>query len=155
MKNYNLVTTPLKARFKFNEESKSQPIDPMKFNNLIRSLRYLVYTQLDLTYLVGCLSGYMEAPSLEHMAALKRVLRYVKGTINLRLMYKRENDLTTIRYSDSDHVGDVADQKSTTDIFFFHRQNLISWTSQKQKIVTLSSCEAKYVAATVAACQGL
>jgi len=58
-------------------------------------------------------------------------------------------------FSDSDFAGDVEDRKSTTGVIFFLGNNLITWVSQKQKIVTLSSCEAEYVAAAAAACQGV
>ncbi|CAA6664887.1 unnamed protein product [Spirodela intermedia] len=74
---------------------------------------------------------YVEAPTTEHMAALKRILRYVKGTMNLGLHYRKEFDFTLTGYSDSDHTGDAVDQKSTTGILFFLISSPISWTSQK------------------------
>ena len=60
-----------------------------------------------------------------------------------------------IGYSDSNLAGDVYDRKSTMGVVYFLGPNLISWVSQKQKIVALSSCEAKYIAATSATCQGM
>ncbi|CAA6675883.1 unnamed protein product [Spirodela intermedia] len=85
MQGCNSVSTLPEARFKFNEGSKSQPVDSTKFRSIIGSLRYLIHTRPDLTYYVGYLSRYMEAPTTEHMAALKWILRYVKGTVNLGL----------------------------------------------------------------------
>jgi hypothetical protein len=58
-------------------------------------------------------------------------------------------------YSDSDHAGDVDDRKSTSGVIFYLNSSPVSWTSQKQKVVALSSCEAEYVAAASAACQGV
>jgi hypothetical protein len=58
------------------------------------------------------------------------------------------------RFSDSDHAGDVDDRKSTTGYAFFLNSGIITWTSQKQKVVALSSCEVEYIAAATAACQG-
>jgi hypothetical protein len=58
-------------------------------------------------------------------------------------------------FSDSDHAGDVDDRKSTTGYAFFLNSGIITWTSQKQKVVALSSCEAEYIAAATAACQGV
>ena len=60
-----------------------------------------------------------------------------------------------VGYTDSDHAGDIEDRKSTSGNVFSLGNNLVTWSSQKQKIVTLSSCEAEYVAAAVAACQGV
>ncbi|XP_043814068.1 secreted RxLR effector protein 161-like [Manihot esculenta] len=83
------------------------------------------------------------------------ILRYVKGTTNHRCHYTRRKDLglKLTGYSDSDFTGDVDDRKSTTSVIYFLRGNPITWVSQKQKVVALSSCEAKYVAETAGACQ--
>ncbi|CAA7407903.1 unnamed protein product [Spirodela intermedia] len=74
MQECNSVSMPLEARFKFSEGSKSQPIDSTKFSSIIESLRYLIHTRPDITYYVGYLSRYMEAPTTEHLAALNRIL---------------------------------------------------------------------------------
>ena len=90
------------------------------------------------------------------MSAVKRILRYVKGTLDLGLFYeKNEAGIKLVGYSDSDYAGDPDDRKSTTGMAFFIGNNLICWASQKQKIVALSSCEAEYVAATTTTCQGI
>jgi hypothetical protein len=60
-----------------------------------------------------------------------------------------------LRYSDSDHAGDLVKRKSTSGVVFFLGRNIITWTSQKQKVVSLSSCESEYIAAAIAACQGV
>ena len=74
----------------------------------------------------------MEKPTTEHMAAMKHILRYVKGTLNLGCAYeKKEGSLELIGYSDSDLAGDTNDKKSTSGLIFFLRSNPISWCSQK------------------------
>lgn len=60
-----------------------------------------------------------------------------------------------VGFNDSDHAGEVGDRKSTSSRIFFLGENPVSWTSQNQKIVAISSCEAEYVAAAAATCQGL
>ena len=98
----------------------------------------------------------MEKPSQEHLNGVKRVIRYVKGTIDYGLLYKKgESNSELIGYSDSDFAGDVGDRKSTSGHIFLLGGMAISWTSQKQSIVALSSCEAEYIAATGATCQAL
>ena len=107
-------------------------------------------------FFVGYLSKYMENLTIEHMAAIKRILRYVKGTLDLNLVYeKREVDIKLVSYSDSDYVKDLDDRKSVTRMTFFLENNLIYWASQKQKIVALSSCEPDYVTTITTSCQGI
>ncbi|XP_066354614.1 secreted RxLR effector protein 161-like [Miscanthus floridulus] len=63
--------------------------------------------------------------------------------------------LKLLGYSDSDHAGDLEKRKSTSGILFFLNDNVVTWTSQKQRVVSLSSCEAEYIAVASAACQGV
>ena len=126
------------------------------YRSVVGSLRYLVHTRPDLAYSVGIVSRFMENPTTEHMSAVKQILRYVKGTINLGCTYRKGNEGLILRgYSDSDMAGDVDDRKSTTGMIFYLGPNPISWNSQKQKVVALSSCEAEYIAASMAACQAV
>ena len=98
----------------------------------------------------------MEPPTVEHLMALKRLLRYSSGTIGYGFVYlKGQLKARLVGYSDSDFGGDEQERKSTSGQVFFLGDMLISWASQKQKTVALSSCEAEYVAATAAACQGM
>ena len=155
MSECNPAHTPLESRCKFGKESHPS-VNSTIYQSLMGSLRYLTHTRPDLMFSVGYLSRYMENPTTEHMSAVKRILRYVKGTLDLGLVYKKnEAGIKLVGYSDSDYAGDPDDRKSTTGMAFFLGNNLICWASQKQKIVALSSCEAEYVAATTAACQGI
>ena len=94
----------------------------------------------------------MESPLKEHFTSAKRVLRYVKRTLNLGLSYKQGRELSLVGYYDSDYGGDSVDRKSTSGAFFFLGDNIITWMSQKQRIVALSSCEVEYISLTLAAC---
>jgi hypothetical protein len=88
------------------------------------------------------------------MAVVKYILRYIAGSIDLGLWYERweKEELVLGGYSDSDQAGDVDSRKSTYGVFFFLCDSIISWQSTKQRVVALSSCEAEYIAASVAAC---
>ncbi|GKE11221.1 putative RNA-directed DNA polymerase [Tanacetum coccineum] len=118
---------------------------------------YLTHTRPDISFAVGVVSRFMEKPTEQHLQAVKRILRYVKGTLDYGLTYtKRGKAKETITgYSDSDLVNDVNDRKSTGGMAFYVNGNLVTWASQKQRVVALSSCEAEFMAATMAACQGI
>jgi hypothetical protein len=87
----------------------------------------------------------MEQPHKEHLAAVKRVLRYIAGTRSHGLYYTRGDGAPAklTGYSDADLAGDVDQRKSTSGIAFFLNNSPITWQSSKQKVVALSSCEAE------------
>jgi hypothetical protein len=145
----------MESRLKLYKREEDEVVRPTEYRSLIGSLRYLVNTRPDLAFSVGVVSRYMEAPSQAHWGAVKHILRYLKGTKDYGCRYGKGTDLKPflLGYSDSDFAGDVVDRKSTTGVVYFLGGNMVTWVSQKQKIVTLSSCEAEYVAA--AACQGV
>ena len=99
----------------------------------------------------------MEAPRSTHWAAVKQILRYLAGTVSYGCRYKKQNNPETVLtgFSDSDLAGDIDDRKSTSGSVFMLGRNLITWASQKQKVVALSSCEAEYIASANAACHGI
>nr|GFA49511.1 uncharacterized mitochondrial protein AtMg00810-like [Tanacetum cinerariifolium] len=99
---------------------------------------------------------FMEKPTAKHMQTVKRILRYIKGTINYGLIYTKyhKGDLIT-GYSDSNHARDMEDRRSTGGNVFYLKMNLVTWGSKKQQRVALSSCEAEFMAATTATCHGI
>ncbi|GAU37152.1 hypothetical protein TSUD_293100 [Trifolium subterraneum] len=100
---------------------------------------------------------YMERPTEMHYATVKRILRYVKGTLNYGIWYKttEEDRLSLIGWTYSDYAGDHDDRKSTSGYVFTIGIGVISWSSKKQPIVTLSTTEAEFVSASACACQGI
>jgi hypothetical protein len=105
---------------------------------------------------MGYLSRFMQRPTAEHMAALKRVLRYVADTVNYGYFYRQgKGGARLIDYNDSNYSGDIDNSHSTSDVLFFLGSSLVSWHSLKQRMVAMSSCEAEYVTATSAATQGV
>lgn len=116
----------------------------------------MVHTRPDIAFSVGMVSRFMERPTALHMSAVKRILRYVKGTLEYGLVYTRgKGNYLLAGYSDSDLGGDVEDRKNTGGMAFYLDESLITWVSQKQRCVALSSCDAEFMAATAAACQGV
>jgi hypothetical protein len=131
----------MEPRLKLSKKSSAPAVDTTAYRSIVGSLRYLVNTRPDLAYTVGYVSRFMEEPTTEHLAAVKRVLRYVAGTLDYDCHYTRKKDAQLVGFSDSDLAGDIDTRKSTTGVVFFLGNNIITWQSQKQKVVALSSCE--------------
>ena len=91
-----------------------------------------------------------------HLNAVKRFLRYVKGTLELGLVYsKTSGNNVLIGFSNSDLAGNPEDRRSTSGMAFYLNESLVTWVSQKQRCVVLLSCEGEFMAATAAACQSI
>ncbi|KAK2980783.1 hypothetical protein RJ640_009568 [Escallonia rubra] len=138
MENCNPISIPIEVEYKLSRHVKEGPID----RTLFRSL-------------VGSLSRYMENLITYHFKVAKRILRYLKGTIDLGIFYPTSGDMKLVGYSDSDWARDVDDRKITTEFIFYFGETAFTWTSNKQSIVTLSTCEAEYVAATSTVCHAI
>jgi len=127
-------------------------VDPTIFRSLVGSLRYSTCTRPDILYGVGLVSRYMESPTITHSKAAKLILHYVKGTIDFGLLYPSSNGFKLVGYSDSDWGGDVNNRKSTLGFVFYLGSSAFTWIFKKQPVVTLSTCEAEYVATTSSVC---
>jgi hypothetical protein len=146
----------MEERLKLSCDSMTEEVNATQYQRLVGSLRYLAHTRLDLAFSVGYVSRFMQRPTMEHQQAVKRIIRYVAGTLNHGLYYPRcPREAHLVRYSDSDHAGDIDTSKSMSGILFFFGKCLISWQSVKQQMVALSSCETEYIAASIASTQAL
>ncbi|XP_047264046.1 secreted RxLR effector protein 161-like [Capsicum annuum] len=93
----------------------------------------------------------MHNPKKHHIEAVQRILRYVISTINYGLLYEKGEECELVGYCDSDYGGDHDTRRSTTGFVFMLGAGAISWCSKRQPTVSLSTTEAKYRAAAVAA----
>jgi hypothetical protein len=153
----NPCHVPIEARLKLSKQSTQPLVDATAYRSIVGSLGYLVNTRPDLAFVVGYVSRFLEEPWEDHLAAVKKILRYVTGTCNWGLWFgrKKGNQVLLIGFGDADFAGDVDARKSTTWVIFFLANNLITWQSTKQKIVAQSSCELEYIATTNVTCQVL
>ena len=116
------------------------------YRNIIGSLMYaMTGTRPDIAYAIGALSQFNENPGELHWKAAKRVLRYLKGTKDFTLVY-RKGQKSLEGYSDADWGANPDDRRSTTGYLFTLSGSCISWNSCKQPTVALSSTEAEYMA---------
>lgn len=121
--------TPMEPRLKLSKLSSAPSVDATFYRSIVGSLRYLVNSRPDLAFAVGYISRFMENPTTEHLAAVKRVLRYIAGTLHYGCYYKKKQEAQLVGYSDSDLAGDIDTRKSTTGVFFFLGNNPITWQS--------------------------
>ena len=118
---------------------------PWPYRELIGALMYLaVATRPDIANTVAKLAQFCNSPKEIHWKAAKRVLRYLRGTVNIGLTYEQTKK-SIIGYSDSDWGGCVIDRRSFSGYVYLMGEAAISWKSQKQQTVALSSTEAEYV----------
>jgi Reverse transcriptase (RNA-dependent DNA polymerase) len=148
MHDCNPVATPMELGAKLSKLEGGEDVDSNTYQSIIGSLRYLTCTKPDIAFVVGVASQFMEDPRHSHLKVVKRILRYVKGTEDLGLLYQKTDILELTSYVNSDWCGDIDNRKSTTGYVFFMRGTTFTWLSKKQPIVTLLTYEAEYVAAS-------
>ena len=129
-----------------------------RYRQIVGSLIYVMTaTRPDIAYIVTKLSQYMSCATQYHMTMAKQTLRYLKGTINDKLIFRKsDKPFEIIGFSDSDWAGSIEDRKSITGYSFKITEDgpFISWRAQKQQTVALSSCEAEYMALCSAVQEG-
>ena len=123
------------------------------YSSAIGSIMYImICTRPDLAHSISLLSKYMSNPGREHWEAVKWLLKYIKGTLTEGLVYHSSKEgVKLIGFVDSDYAGDRDKRRSTTAYVFTVCGNCVSWKSQLQSVVALSSTEAEYIVATEAA----
>jgi hypothetical protein len=141
------VSTPMTVGCKLSKDDESKDLDPNHYRSMIGNFLYVTASRLDAKQVVGMVSRFQAEPKESHVQAVKRIFRYLKGTIDLGLWYPRKDSFTLKSYSDVDWVGSVDDRKSTSGGAFFLGESRVAWISKKQSSISLSSTEAEYIAA--------
>ncbi|KAM7489733.1 hypothetical protein LguiB_027217 [Lonicera macranthoides] len=147
--------TPMNQKEKFCSEDGAEKVDERLYRSLIGCLMYLTATRPDIMHAVSLLSRYMHCASEIHFQSAKRILRYVKGTIDYGVRFSQVKNFSLHGYSDSDWAGCVDDMRSTSGYCFSFGSGIFSWCSKKQEVIAQSTAEAEYVAAVAAVNQAL
>ncbi|GKB06602.1 hypothetical protein Tco_0834835, partial [Tanacetum coccineum] len=113
-------------RLKLDEDPLGIPVDHTRFRSMVGSLMYLTASRPDLVFVVCMCARYQSSPTKKHLEALKRVIQYLRGTINWGLWYPKDTAIALTAYADADHA--------------------VSWSSKKQKSIAISTIEAEYIA---------
>ncbi|GJS03945.1 hypothetical protein Tco_0320453 [Tanacetum coccineum] len=146
------VDTPMVDRLKLDEDLMGIPVDQTRFRGMVGSLMYLIASRPDLVFAVCMCARYQAKPTKKHFEAIKRVFRYLKGTINMGLWYPKDNAMSLTAYADADHAGCQDSRRSTSGSAQFLGDRLVSWSSKKQRSTAISTTEAEYIAIAIALC---
>ena len=131
---------------KLNVDSFGVEVSPTFYRSIIGSLLYLTVSRPDIAFSVGVCARYQVVSKESHLTAVKRIIRYVNGTLDYGLSYSKDSNACLDGYSDADWAGSVDDRKSTSGGCFYLGNNLVSWMSKKKNFVSLSIAEAEYIA---------
>ncbi|XP_023878601.1 secreted RxLR effector protein 161-like [Quercus suber] len=132
---------------KLSRDAAGIEVDPMLYRSMICSLLYLTANRPDIAFSVGVCARFQAAPKESHLTAVKRIIRYINGTSDYGIWYSRDSNECLAGYFDADWAGCIDDRKSTSDGCYYLGNNLVSWMSKKQNLVSLSTAEAEYIAA--------
>jgi len=105
MQECNLAKTPIETAMMLEKDGNEEALSATMYRGIVRSLRYLCSTRSDLAFSAGLISRYMKNPIVSHLLAAKRIMRYVKGTLNWGKLFPTQKDdknAKLIRYSDAD-----------------------------------------------------
>lgn len=144
METCNPCLTPVDTSSKLPAESGPPVDDPTLFRSLAGALQYLTFTRLDISYAVQQICLFMHDPRAPHLAALKRILRYLNGTESYGIVLSSSDNLSLTAYSDADWGGCPDTRRSTSGYCVFLGSSLVSWSSKRQTTTSRSSVEAEY-----------
>ncbi|KAI5322684.1 hypothetical protein L3X38_031756 [Prunus dulcis] len=139
------VSIPLVTSEKLSKDDGSGLASEEHYRRIVGSLLYLTATRPDIMFAASLLARFMHCPTSKHLGTAKRVLRYVKGTLDYGLEYVKGKGAFLIGYCDSDWSGSVDDSKSTSGYAFLFGSGVFAWASVKQNCVALSTAEAEYI----------
>jgi transposase InsO family protein len=126
--------------------------DPHAYRSMVGALHYLTFTRPDISFAVHQVCQYMSTPTTIHLAAAKRILRYIRGSFNHGIEFT-PGPLSLSGYTDADWAGDPDDRRSTSGFLVYLGHNAITWSAKKQATVSRSSTESEYRALAIASAE--
>ena len=138
---------PMAKNAKLVLDDKGKKVDEKLYRGMIGSLFYLTASRPDIMFSVCICARFQSCPKESHLGLVKRIIRYVKGSLDLGLWYPNNTQFDLVGYCDADFAGSLTDRKSTSGTCQLLGMSLVSWFSKKQNSIALSTTEAEYVAA--------
>ncbi|GJV24408.1 retrovirus-related pol polyprotein from transposon TNT 1-94 [Tanacetum coccineum] len=147
------ISTPMATKPKLDADLSGEPVDQTDYRSNIGSLLYLPSSRPDIVQAVCYCVRYQARPTEKHLKEVKRIFRYLRGTINMILCYSKGSGFELTAFSNADHAGCIDTRKSTSGGIKFLGDKLVNWMSKKQDCTTMSSAEAEYVALSASCAQ--
>ncbi|GJS01782.1 hypothetical protein Tco_0318290 [Tanacetum coccineum] len=129
-----------------DEDKERKAVDPSYYRGMIDTLLYLTVSRHDLQFAICMCARYQARPIGNHLHAVKRVFRYLKGAVNRGLRYPKDSSIALTTFTDADHVGCQDTRRNTSGSMQFLDDRLVSWSSKREKSAAISSTEAEYIA---------
>nr|GEX56914.1 retrovirus-related Pol polyprotein from transposon TNT 1-94 [Tanacetum cinerariifolium] len=145
--------TPMATKPKLDTDLSGSPVDQTDYHSKIRPLMYLTSSRPDIVQAVCFCVRYQSRPTEKQLKEVKRIFRYLRGTIKMGLWYPKGSRFELTALSDADHAGCIDSRKSTSEGIQFLGDKLVSLMSKKQNCTTMSSAEAEYVALSTSCAQ--
>nr|GFD32955.1 uncharacterized mitochondrial protein AtMg00810-like [Tanacetum cinerariifolium] len=145
MESCDPVGTPMEIKAKLDLDQNGTPVDAMKYRSMIGALMYLTSSRLDIVHATCLCSRYQAKPTEKHLKEVKRIFRYLRGTVNTGLWYTKDSGFELTRYLYADYAGCKDTFKSTFGEAQFLGEKLVSWSLKKQDCMALSTAKAEYV----------
>ncbi|GAA0160085.1 transmembrane signal receptor [Lithospermum erythrorhizon] len=131
LENAKTKRTSMSTHVKITKDENGKEVDISNYRSMIGSLLYLTASRPDIAHSVGVCARFQAAPKESHLNLVKRIIKYVQGTINHGLLYTFDTNCSLVGYCDADWAGNAEDRKSTSGGCFFLGNNLVSWFSRK------------------------
>ncbi|GJX00768.1 retrovirus-related pol polyprotein from transposon TNT 1-94 [Tanacetum coccineum] len=135
------IGTPMATKPKLDADLSGEPVEQTDYRSKIGSLMYLTSSRPDIVQVVCYCVRYQARPTKKHLKEVKRIFRYLRGTINIGLWYLKGSGFKLTAFSDTDHAGCVDTRKSTSGGIQFLGDNLVSSMSKKHDCTAMSSAE--------------
>nr|GEV71113.1 hypothetical protein [Tanacetum cinerariifolium] len=140
------VDTLMVEKSKLNEDKEGKAVDPSHYRGMIDTLLYLTASRPDLQFSICMCARYQAQPTKKYVNAVKRIFRYLRGTVNRGLWYPKDSSIALTTFANADHAGCQDTRRSTSGSLQFLGERLISWSSKRKKSAAISSTEAEYIA---------
>nr|GEX88191.1 retrovirus-related Pol polyprotein from transposon TNT 1-94 [Tanacetum cinerariifolium] len=128
------------------EDKEGKAVDPSHYHGMIGTLLYLISSRPDIQFAICMCARYQAQPTEKHVHAVKRIFRYLRGTVNWGLWYPKDSSVALIAFVDADYAGCQDTRCSTYGSLQFLGEMLINWSSKRKKSDAISSTEAEYIA---------